>query len=141
MQILEHFQISLTCFQLKTLQLYSADLPVIHHILKKEVLSISDDGTQLDKDMKIWILSYLEQKYTDAEICEFLILATFLDPQFITKYVPTMITEYVPTMITEYHIAQNFDGGKLWQMVTVFHHTAVNAVLFLNNFTGKILTV
>ena len=96
----------------------SANLPVIHRILKKEVLSIGDDDTQLDKDMKTWILSYLEQKYTDAKICELLILATFLDPRFITeyvpitvtgyvpteitKYVPTIITEYVPTMITEY---------------------------------------
>ena len=136
MQLLEHFQISLTCYQLKTLQLYSANLPVIHHILKKEVLSIGDDDTQLDKDMKTWIFSYLEQKHIDAAICEFLILATFLDPQFITKYVPTMITEYVPTMITEYCIVQNFDGGKFWRMVTVFHYTAVNVVLFLNNLTG-----
>ena len=31
----------------------SANLPVIHHILKKEVLSIGDDDTKLDKDMKM----------------------------------------------------------------------------------------
>ena len=69
----------------------SAILPVIHHTLKKEVLSIGDDDTQLTKDIKTRILSYLEQKHTDTEICELLNLATFLDPQFITGYVPTMI--------------------------------------------------
>ena len=50
----------------------SAILPVIHHILKKEVLSIGDDNTQLTKDIKTQILRYLEQKYTNAEICELL---------------------------------------------------------------------
>ena len=69
----------------------SAILPVIHHILKKEVLNISNDDTQLTKDIKTRILSYLEQKYTDVEISELLNLATFLDPRFITEYIPTMI--------------------------------------------------
>lgn len=69
----------------------SAILPVIPHILKKEVLSIGDDDTQLTKDIKTQILSYLEQKYSDVEICELLNLATFLVPQFITEYIPTMI--------------------------------------------------
>ena len=64
---------------------------MIHHILRKEVLSIGDDDTQLTKAIKTRILRYLEQKYTDAEICELLNLATFLDPRFITEYVPTMI--------------------------------------------------
>ena len=64
---------------------------MIHHILKKEVLSIGDDDTQLTKAIKTRILRYLEQKYTDAEICELHSLATFLDPRFITEYVPTMI--------------------------------------------------
>ena len=68
-----------------------AVLPVIHHIIKKEMLSIGDDDNQLTKDIKTRILSYLKQKYTDAEICELLNLAIFLNPQFITVYVPTMI--------------------------------------------------
>ena len=67
----------------------SAILAVIHHTPKKEVPSIGDDDTQLTKDIKTRILSYLEQKHTDAEICELLNLATFLDPQFITGYVPS----------------------------------------------------
>ena len=68
----------------------SAILAVIHHTLKKEVLSIGDDDTQLTKDIKTQIRSYLEQKHTDAEICELVNLATFLDPQFLTEYVPTI---------------------------------------------------
>ena len=55
------------------------------------MLNIGDDDTQLTKDIKTWIISYLEQKYTDVEICELLNLATFLDPWFITEYIPTMI--------------------------------------------------
>ena len=50
-----------------------------------------DDDTKLRKDIKTRILSYLEQKYTDVEICEFLNLATFLDPHFITEYVNSTI--------------------------------------------------
>ena len=69
----------------------SAILPVIHYILKKEVLNIGDDDTQLTKDIKTRIISYLEQKYTDVEICELLNLTTFLDPRFITEYILTTI--------------------------------------------------
>ena len=54
------------------------------------MLSIGDDDTQLTIDSKTQIFSYLEQKYTDAEICELRNLATFLDPRFITEYVPTI---------------------------------------------------
>ena len=52
----------------------SAILFVINCILKKEVRSIGDN-TQLAKDIKTWILTYLEQRYTDVEICESLNLA------------------------------------------------------------------
>ena len=61
----------------------SVILPVINRMC--------DDDTKLRKDIKTRILSYLEQKYTDVEICEFLNLATFLDPHFITEYVNSTI--------------------------------------------------
>ena len=53
----------------------SANLPVIHHMLTKQVLNIGDNDTQLTKDIKTRIFNYLEQKYTDAEICALLNLA------------------------------------------------------------------
>jgi len=40
----------------------SAILPVVYHILKNEVLNISDDDTQLTKDIKTQILDFLERK-------------------------------------------------------------------------------
>lgn len=69
----------------------SAILPVIHHILKNDVLEVADDDTQLTKDIKTRILGYLEQKYDDFEVCELLNAATFLDPRFVTEYIPTSV--------------------------------------------------
>ena len=69
-------------------------LPVVHHVLKKEVLNVddeSDDDTTLTKDIKVRILEYTENKYSDSEVCKILNLATFVDPRFIAEYIPTEI--------------------------------------------------
>ena len=66
-------------------------LPVVHHVLKKEVLNLNDDDTMLTKDIKVRILEYMENKYSDSEVCKLLNLATFVDPRFIIEYIPTEI--------------------------------------------------
>ena len=86
----------------------SVILPVIHHILKNEVLSIANDDTQLTEDIKTWILCYLEQKYNDFDICELLNLATFLDPRFVTEYTPTS----VEVAATKDRLAK--EGTEIW---------------------------
>ena len=69
----------------------SAILPVVHHILKKEVLNLCDDDTTLIKDIKMRILEYIENKYSESEVCKPLNLATFVDPRFVAEYIPTEI--------------------------------------------------
>ena len=72
----------------------STILPVVHHLLKKEVLNVddeSDDDTTLTKDIKVRILEYMENKYSDTVVCKILNFATFVDPHFITEYIPTEI--------------------------------------------------
>ena len=69
----------------------STILPVVHHVLKKEVLNLNDDDTTLTMDIKVRILEYMINKYSDSKVCKLLNLATFVDPCFITEYIPTEI--------------------------------------------------
>ena len=45
----------------------------------------------ITKDIKVRILECMENKYSDSEVCKILNLATFVDPCFITEYIPTEI--------------------------------------------------
>ena len=68
----------------------SAVLPVLK-TLHNNVCNISDDDTSLTSDIKCKVLNYLDDKYSDPLCCRLVSLACFLDPRFITDYVP----EYV----------------------------------------------
>ena len=49
---------------------------------------MSDDDTSLTSDIKCKVLDYLDDKYSDPLSCQLLSLACFLDPRFITDYIP-----------------------------------------------------
>ena len=61
------------------------------HILKNEVLKESENDTQLTKDIKARILTFMEDKYSDLDVSGLLNVACFLDPRFITKYISTSV--------------------------------------------------
>ena len=44
----------------------STILSVVHHVLKEEVLNLSDDDMTLTKDIKVQILECMENKYSDS---------------------------------------------------------------------------
>lgn len=65
----------------------SAVLPVLK-ILHKDICNISDDETSLTSDIKCKVLDYLDDKYSDPLCRRLLSLACFLDPRFVTDYIP-----------------------------------------------------
>ena len=67
----------------------SSILPVLH-ILQHEMLAEAESDTQLTKDIKAHILSYLE-KYSDPDISELLNVSCFFDPCFTTEYITTSL--------------------------------------------------
>lgn len=60
------------------------------HFVKTEILKSNEGEAKLTREIKMMILNYLNDKYTDPETVELLTMATFLDPRFMTTY---MITE------------------------------------------------
>ena len=67
----------------------SAILPVLC-ILRQEILAEAESNTELTKDIKAYILNYLEEKYSPHDISELLNVLCFLDPRFITEYIPSV---------------------------------------------------
>ena len=65
----------------------SAILPVLK-VLHDNVCNISDDDTTLTSDIKCKVLDYLGDKYSDPLCRQLISLACFLDPRFITDYIP-----------------------------------------------------
>ena len=49
---------------------------------------MTDDDTSLTSDIKCEVLDYLDDKYSDPLSRRLLSLACFLDPRFITDYIP-----------------------------------------------------
>ncbi|KAJ8403671.1 hypothetical protein AAFF_G00349970 [Aldrovandia affinis] len=62
--------------------------PVIH-LLNAEVLNPNEGDTELTQEIKVKVLDYLNDKYTDPATDELLSMATFLDPRFKTRYMST----------------------------------------------------
>ena len=65
----------------------SAILPVLK-VLHDNVCNITDDDTTLTSDIKCKVLDYLDDKYSDPLCRRLISLACFLDPRFITDYIP-----------------------------------------------------
>ena len=57
------------------------------HILKTDVLAESDDDSTLTRDVKKYILEYMEDKYKPDNIMLLLNIASYLDPQYCTSYI------------------------------------------------------
>ncbi len=68
----------------------SAILPVLH-ILRRHVLMEAENDTQLTKDIKVRILTYLDTKYSDNDVSELLNVSCFLDPRFTNEYISTSV--------------------------------------------------
>ena len=65
----------------------SAIFPVLK-VLHDNVCNISNDDTTLTSDIKCKVLDYLDDKYSDPLCHRLISLACFLDPRFITDYIP-----------------------------------------------------
>jgi len=65
----------------------SAILPVLK-ILHDDVCNINEDDVTLTVDIKCKVLDYLDNKYSDPLCRRLVSVASFLDPRFITDYVP-----------------------------------------------------
>ena len=64
------------------------------HTLETDLLKVQEADTQLTKDIKHRIIADIQLRYTQSKLTENVILllqvASFLDPQFITKYMEHM---------------------------------------------------
>ena len=60
--------------------------PLLHH-LTSEVCLQGEEDTQLTKDIKKCVKTYMEHKYDDPQTSELLNIASFLDPRFKTDYI------------------------------------------------------
>ena len=68
----------------------SCILPILH-ILQEQVLVEAENNTQLMKNIKEHICTYLEEKYSPLDTSELLNVLCFLDSQFITEYISTRL--------------------------------------------------
>ncbi|KAK9523272.1 hypothetical protein VZT92_019674 [Zoarces viviparus] len=60
--------------------------PVLH-LFNETILAEGENDTQLTKDMKTTILTYLNEKYSDPGTDDLLDMASLLDPRFKTTYI------------------------------------------------------
>ena len=56
-------------------------------LFRTQILKPSDDETQLTKELKMTVMSYLDEKYADPNTEELLDVATLVDPRFKTQYI------------------------------------------------------
>ena len=62
--------------------------PVLH-LFRTEVLKSNEGKAKLNREIKMRVLNYLNDKYTNLETDELLIMATFQYPRFKTTYMTT----------------------------------------------------
>ena len=62
--------------------------PVLH-VLWSDVLMEAENDTQLTKDSKVRILTYLDPKYSDPDVSGMLNVSCFLGPRFTYEYIST----------------------------------------------------
>ena len=56
-------------------------------LFRTQILKPSDDETQLTKELKMTVMSYLDEKYADPNTEELLDVTTLVDPRFKTQYI------------------------------------------------------
>nr|XP_024661555.1 zinc finger BED domain-containing protein 1-like [Maylandia zebra] len=57
------------------------------HLFRTQILKPSEVETQLTKDLKMTVMTYLDEKYNDQITNELLDVATLLDPRFKVQYI------------------------------------------------------
>lgn len=57
------------------------------HLFRTQILKPSEDETQLTKDLKMTVMTYLDEKYNDQITNELLDVATLVDPRFKVQYI------------------------------------------------------
>ncbi len=72
--------------------------PLLHHLKTNECLQGESD-TQLTKDIKKAVMTYLETKYEDSATSELITLACVLDPRFKVDYVDKYDLEGIKEVI------------------------------------------
>ncbi|KAK0145661.1 Zinc finger BED domain-containing protein 1 [Merluccius polli] len=73
--------------------------PVLH-LLNNTVLAHSEDDTDLTKHMKMAILQYLNDKYSDPATTDLLDMASFADPRFKDSYIADDRKDYIKARAT-----------------------------------------
>ena len=66
-------------------------MSAVLHILRRDVLMEAENDTQLTKDIKARILTYLDTKYSDPDVSELLNVSCFLDPCFTSEYISASV--------------------------------------------------
>ena len=72
----------------------SSVIPVLYNLANKILKEKQNDST-LTKNIKLRIIDYMEEKYTNFKTKEILNIATFLDPRFKTDFVEGVDLETV----------------------------------------------
>ncbi|XP_055051262.1 E3 SUMO-protein ligase ZBED1-like [Misgurnus anguillicaudatus] len=60
--------------------------PVLN-LFRSSLLKVNDGDTQLTKELKTKIMTYLDEKYADPDTDDLLDMATFVDPRFKGRYI------------------------------------------------------
>lgn len=76
-------------------------IAAVLHILKTDVLAVSDDDTTLTRDTKSKILRYMEDKYEPEDIKTLVNVTSYLDPRFCTTYIDDISTEEIRERILD----------------------------------------
>ena len=69
-------------------------IPVLYNLANK-ILKENENDSTLTKNIKKFIVDYVEEKYADSKTKETLNIATFLDPRFKTDFVEGVNLETV----------------------------------------------
>ena len=72
----------------------SSVIPVLYNLANK-ILKEKENDSTLTKNIKLRIIDYMEEKYTNSKTKETLNIATFLDPRFKTDFVEGVDLETV----------------------------------------------
>lgn len=62
-------------------------LRLMLHLFRTQILKPSEDETRLTKDLKMTVMTYLDEKYNDQITNELLDVATLVDPRFKVQYI------------------------------------------------------
>ena len=60
--------------------------PVLH-LFRTNLLKLNEEDTQLTKEMKTKIMTYLDEKYAGPDTDDLLDMATLMDPRFKVQYI------------------------------------------------------